>query len=310
MDKINQKLNKYRLKLINADSTDKMDFYNLKMQQYLIMQKKLLKSGGSTGDIFALAEDTKNHISSRNDVYSVQEVEKNLSEIKNKLTEVSENYNSNNSEMTKKLIDIRREAMKAMNSRNFSESPTFNNINEAINAFKSIENVLINYYVDEIKTLNDNDNEKIDYILSELALFENNTIKILSDTLCNMNIPEKIKNYLCSKNEVSQPNVNVEETVAQPNVNVEETVAQPDVNVEETVGQPNVNVEEIVAHPNVEVLDGQVIVDNEPTKISLNATQQNVEESVIQNNNTNENSSKKLKMDGGNRVKYIYKKYF
>jgi hypothetical protein len=304
MDKINQKLNKYRLKLINANSTEKMDFYNLKMQQYLIMQKKLLKSGGSTSDIFALAEDTKSHISSRNDVYSVEEVEKNLSEIKNKLSEVSENYNNNNTEMTKKLIDIRREAMKAMNSRNFSDSPTFNSINDAINAFKSIENVLINYYIDEIKSLNESDNEKIDYIISELALFENNTVKVISDTLCSMNIPEKIKNYLCAKAEeakvegaVSQPVVetNVGQTsqeIVATNVDIEPTKIPSD-GISNTTAQPNSNT---TAQPNnVEVIDESV---------------QPVNEVNVQVANETDTSNKKLKMDGGNRVKYIYKKYF
>jgi hypothetical protein len=46
MNNINNKLEKYRFKLINANTSEKAELYIVKMQYYLIMQKQLLKSGG------------------------------------------------------------------------------------------------------------------------------------------------------------------------------------------------------------------------------------------------------------------------
>ena len=245
MDKINQKLNKYRNKLINATSSDKMDYYNLKMQQYLIMQKNLLKSGGSTNGIFALAEDAKSHISAGNEVYSIKEVEDNLKNISEKIEKISESYNETNKQMTEKLIDIRREAHKSIQSKTFSESPTFNNINEAIDTFKTIENVLIQYYVDEITNLKEEDAQKIEFILSELALFEKSTIKAISEQICDKSVPKNIKDYLCK------------------------------------------NTEAEVTGTSVEVVNGE----------SLPVTEGTIE-------------TEKLKLEGGKRVRQIYRKYF
>lgn len=236
MDKINQKLNKYRLKLINANTSEKMDFYNLKMQQYLIMQKQLLKSGGGM-EIFAMVSDTK-----KNEVYSIdnpekneiptpniEDIEKNLTVIKNRLDQVSENYNNNNSEIAKSLIDIRREAMKSIDSPNLIESPTFKNIDEAITGFKCIEKVLVKYYIDEIKSLDDND-EKIDYILSELTLFETNTIKEIFDNLHDVKIPEKIMAFFREKGLQSNDSIEVQTGGLIENVNNNEIKIEDRIN--------------------------------------------------------------------------------
>ncbi len=202
MDKINSKLQKYRNKLINATSAEKMEIYNLKMQQYLILQKKIVKEGGSK-DIFALTEDTQKKIKSNENVYNVNSVENFLTGMRENLTNVSTNYNTlqnENKELTSEIINLHRNAAQLIKSQNIEDSPTVKGIEDAIKLFEPIQNVLVTYYENELKTLDKEDNEKVKYILEELELFEKSTKDLIAEKVCNTELPESIRNILCLQN--------------------------------------------------------------------------------------------------------------
>ena len=84
MNNINNKLEKYRFKLINATDPEKIELYNVKMQYYLLMQKKLLKSGGgsSANNIFSIVDNPEKNKESfenwlKNNPEKYKEIQKN-----------------------------------------------------------------------------------------------------------------------------------------------------------------------------------------------------------------------------------------
>ena len=210
MDKINSKLNKYRNKLINSTDSEKMEMYNLKMQQYMIMQKKLIKKGGNIFAVNSLNKMTDNTISrinSSQNVYSSEAVDKYLSDVlanvKNAASILSD-ISEDNSKLTEQIIRTHRDAIKRVVSKDFNGSTEFA---EAANALKPTENALVKYYLNEIKSvsgLTDND-DKVKQIVSELSLFDkeilNEVAKLLGD-----NVPqETIKKVLCTDCKETKP---------------------------------------------------------------------------------------------------------
>ncbi len=189
MDKINQKLNKYRVKLINAKTSDKMDFYNLKMQQYLIMQKNLLKTGGYGTEMFG-------YINNDLQAYSVD---------KNNEPVVEPVNASENKEPMQEPVNASENKEPVQEPVNASKNKEpYANIHDANEALRSIENIVIDYYVSQIKDIGD-DKDKIDYIVSEFNIFEESTVERIQKKLVeqNITIPEKIKN--CLNNKCKEP---------------------------------------------------------------------------------------------------------
>ncbi len=189
MDKINQKLNKYRVKLINAKTSDKMDFYNLKMQQYLIMQKNLLKTGGGGTEMFG-------YINNDLQAYSVD---------KNNEPVVEPVNASENKEPMQEPVNASENKEPVQEPVNASKNKEpYANIHDANEALWSIENIVIDYYVSQIKDIGDH-LDKIDYIVSEFKIFEESTVERIQKKLVeqNITIPEKIKN--CLNNKCKEP---------------------------------------------------------------------------------------------------------
>ena len=201
MDKINAKLNKYRNKLINATDSDKMEIYNLKMQQYMIMQKKLMKQGGN---IFALnslnkmTDATINSMSSAKNVYSSEAVDKYLTDvlgdIKNAASAMSE-LQDENTDMTKQIVKTHREAIKNIISKPFTGSPEFA---EAARTLKPTESALVKYYTNEIKSvIQSPSDEQVAQLVSELSLFEKEILSEIAKSLGDNVPPEAIRKALC-----------------------------------------------------------------------------------------------------------------
>ncbi len=202
MDKINQKLNKYRVKLINAKTSDKMDFYNLKMQQYLIMQKNLLKTGGYGTEMFGyINNDLQAYSVDKNNEPVVEPV--NASE--NKKPVVEPVNASENKEPMQEPVNASENKEPVQEPVNASKNKEpYANIHDANEALRSIENIVIDYYVSQIKDIGD-DKDKIDYIVSEFNIFEESTVERIQKKLVeqNITIPEKIKN--CLNNKCKEP---------------------------------------------------------------------------------------------------------
>jgi hypothetical protein len=202
MENINKKLIKYRTKLINATDADKVELYNLKMQQYMIMQKNLLKKGGNS-DIFAVAKDTKDKLNSGQNVYSIQTVEDLLTDIKNKVETASEGYQSmkaDNQTLTKEMIDLHREVSKSIEPKDVNQSPVVQTLSEALKLFEPVQNILVEYYQKEISELNEENKDKIPLIVQELGMFEKATRDLLKEKIADIpNVPEEITKILNSE---------------------------------------------------------------------------------------------------------------
>jgi hypothetical protein len=217
MENINYKLEKYRTKLINATEEDKIEMYNLKMQQYLFLQKKMTKTGGSTKEIFAITDanvkkitdETSNKIKSHEDVYTASSVKELLTNISNKVKEHSEDYNDlqkENSEITAQLIQLHRDAADIAKASNITDSPLVQNIEQVMKLFKPIQNVLVEYYAKELKELagTNPDEHKLKIISDELKLFDHeSTIKQLAERLVEERdqLPPSIRNILYENND-------------------------------------------------------------------------------------------------------------
>jgi len=205
MDTIINKLEKYRSKLINATEEDKIELYNLKMQQYLILQKKM-QNGGSK-DIFALTEATEKKMLDHEKVYSAKSVEHVLEDIKGKVEHASEKYKSlkkENSEITGELIKLHRDSENMMNMADVNNSPTVKGIDDAIKLFEPIQNVLVTYYVEELKKIDPNDEDKVKIIASELGLFDkDSTIQLIANELKGVELPSTIRDIIHAKAEES-----------------------------------------------------------------------------------------------------------
>lgn len=188
MDKINQKLNKYRVKLINAKTSDKMDFYNLKMQQYLIMQKNILKTGGGGGTEFF------GYINNDLQAYSVDKNNE----------PVLVNADNNNEQEPVSSGENNQQAKETTVEE--TKSGKFANLREANDALRAIEDIVIDYYVSQIKDIGD-DMTKIDYIVSEFDIFEESTVERIQKKLVEqkIKIPQKIIN--CLDNKCKEPTV-------------------------------------------------------------------------------------------------------
>ena len=201
MDTIINKLEKYRSKLINATEEDKIELYNLKMQQYLILQKKM-QNGGSK-DIFALTEATEKKMLDHEKVYSAKSVEHVLEDIKGKVKDASVKYNSlkeENSEITEQIIKLHRDAAHMTNIADVNNSPTVKGIEDAIKLFEPIQNVLVTYYVEELKKINPNDEDKVKIIASELGLFDKeSTIQLIANELKGVELPSTIRDIIHAK---------------------------------------------------------------------------------------------------------------
>ena len=158
MDKINSKLNKYRVKLVNASNPEKMEIYNLKMQQYMILQNRMIKSGGdysifAAEDLNKLTEDTKTRMSNNNTVYTVDSVQKFLDKITGDITNASENSNkiiNDNQSLSKQIIDTHRAIS---NQVNLSEFNDYSKITDALNSFQKYENTVVKYYSEELTNI-------------------------------------------------------------------------------------------------------------------------------------------------------------
>lgn len=153
MEEINKKLQKYREKLINAKDTNKIELYNLKMQQYLILQKNLLKKGGEN--------ETKN-ISSNNI---------NSNKITNK-TESHDNHDKLLSDVSEKLNEINDKT------------------NTSIKFYNSIENIIAKQFIRKI--LNLNIDKEIDEIIEDLQFFDIDIIYKFKKILENKNVDKRI----------------------------------------------------------------------------------------------------------------------
>ncbi len=221
MENITRKLEKYRTKLINATEEDKIELYNLKMQQYLILQKQMIKTGGSSKEIFAvtdkniekITEETAKKIKSHEDVYTADSVKNLLSNIADKVKEHSEDYNElqkENSEITAQLIQLHRDASNIAKASNITDSPIVENIEQVMKLFKPIQNVLVEYYAKELKELagTNPDEHKLKIISDELRLFDNeSTIKQLAERLIEEKeqLPSSIRHILYGHNEEEVP---------------------------------------------------------------------------------------------------------
>ncbi len=231
MENIIQKLEKYRTKLINATEEDKIELYNLKMQQYLILQKQMQKSGGSAKDIFAvtdknmqkITEETSKKIKSHEEAYSAESVKKLLTDIAGKVKEHSEDYNElqkENSAITAQLIQLHRDAADIAKSSNVTDSPLVEDIEQVMKLFKPIQNVLVEYYVKELKELTGSnvDEHKLRIISEELKLFDQeSTIKQLAERLAEEKeqLPASIRSVLFENSEAPrEPEVLRQETEA------------------------------------------------------------------------------------------------
>jgi hypothetical protein len=229
MENISHKLEKYRTKLINATEEDKIEMYNLKMQQYLILQKQMIKTGGSTKEIFAvtdtnvkkITEETSKKIKSHEDVYTAASVKELLANITNQVKEHSEDYNDlqkENSEITAQLIKLHRDAADIAKASNVTDSPLVKNIEEVMALFRPIQNVLVEYYVKELKGLagTEPDEHKLKIISEELKLFDReSTIKQLAEKLVEERdqLPTPIRYILYESNDA--PREVVEEVATQ-----------------------------------------------------------------------------------------------
>ncbi len=204
MDKINQKLNKYRVKLINAKTSDKMDFYNLKMQQYLIMQKNLLKTGGYGTEMFGyINNDLQAYSVDKNNEPVVEPV--NASENKEPMQEPVNAGIINEPVQEPVNAGVINEPVQEPVNTSENKEP-YANLHDANEALRSIENIVIDYYVSQIKDIGD-DKDKIDYIVSEFKIFEESTAERIYKKLIeqNITIPPKIKN--CLDNKCKEPTV-------------------------------------------------------------------------------------------------------
>ena len=238
MDKINSKLNKYRVKLVNASNPEKMEIYNLKMQQYMILQNRMIKSGGdysifAAEDLNKLTEDTKTRMSNNNTVYTVDSVQKFLDKITGDITNASENSNkiiNDNQSLSKQIIDTHRAIS---NQVNLSEFNDYSKITDALNSFQKYENTVVKYYSEELtnilKDSNVNHDKEINIIIYELNLFNPETKQKILEELQknNLNIPENILQVLQNA-EVQQVQVPEGQQVQVPEVQ-QEQVQVPEV---------------------------------------------------------------------------------
>ena len=238
MDKINSKLNKYRVKLVNASNPEKMEIYNLKMQQYMILQNRMIKSGGdysifAAEDLNKLTEDTKTRMSNNNTVYTVDSVQKFLDKITGDITNASENSNkiiNDNQSLSKQIIDTHRAIS---NQVNLSEFNDYSKITDALNSFQKYENTVVKYYSEELtnilKDSNVNHDKEINIIIYELNLFNPETKQKILEELQknNLNIPENILQVLQNAEVPQVPEVQ-QEQVQVPEVQ-QEQVQVPEV---------------------------------------------------------------------------------
>jgi len=102
---IEKKLNKYRQKLINSTDPEKIEIYNLKMQQYLIMQK----SNKTTAPIHG-SETSAYYEISHIGPNEKQKVSNNIEPMKNFLVNYyTEELNKLNKKDAEKLREIKEE---------------------------------------------------------------------------------------------------------------------------------------------------------------------------------------------------------
>lgn len=209
MESVQHKLEKYRNKLMNETDESKIEFYNLKMQQYFIMQKQIQKGGDpmamfgiNSQELEKINQSTIEHIgNTKGDTVGAVPVEELLRSISQQATEYS---NENialqqlNKTLVKQLIELHRTASQIGKELDVNNLPSVRSVKEAFALFQPIKNVLVEYYVEELNK--DNLSEQtIQQIVSELSLLDReSTIKEIGDRLRESpaKLPKEIKDIL------------------------------------------------------------------------------------------------------------------
>ncbi len=252
MEKINAKLNKYRAKLINASDPEKMDMYNLKMQQYMILQNRLIKSGGdytifAAQDMSKLTDDTIGRINKTTNVYTVDSVQKFLDKVVSDINNTSNDINKiadDNENLTKQIIDTHRSVI---NQVNVSEFEGYDKINGALGSFKKYENVVVKYYVDELSNMLNNNNvdyaKEYDIIAFELKLFSSETKQKILDGLKNKNlvIPNVIVDALSNTSNIQAQETQEQQVAQETQEQQVQAPSESPVEVSETATQNSEN---------------------------------------------------------------------
>ncbi len=240
MEKINAKLNKYRAKLINATNPEKMEMYNLKMQQYMILQNRMIKSGGdytifAAQDLNKLTEDSMKRYNNTTNVYTVDSVQKFLDRVAGNINETSAHTNQVIDEtelLTKQIIDTHRSVI---NQVNISEIESYDKITDALGSFRKYENTVIKYYVEELTNILNDTNvdhtKEFEIIAFELKLFAVETRQKILEALKNKNL--NIPNILLDALQVEVNNQQIDET--QQEINQKTNLIQDNQNTQASV---------------------------------------------------------------------------